>query len=157
MGQLQSFSPRSCDPKNPNLFRCNNSYFLVSAFSAAVFSYNAEALSTRGDGDGEESLRRLAAWLNGSAKPAAIPFSGSGDDGHNSSAPLDGIVTKPSSISDRFENTRSIPSSGCLFLLQKPETKRKKRSGCQARPGSGSGQFSLTREAESQASNTLMF
>ncbi|KAJ8621561.1 hypothetical protein MRB53_030090 [Persea americana] len=81
VGRLQSSSSKPCDHKNPSLFRCNNLDFLVSAFHAVVFSDNAEALPTRGDDDCKESLRRLAAWHDGSAKPAVIPFSGSGDDG----------------------------------------------------------------------------
>ncbi|XXG90295.1 hypothetical protein AAC387_Pa12g2100 [Persea americana] len=93
VGRLRSSSPGPYDPNNPSLFRCNDPDFPVSTFSTVVFSNNTEALPTRGDDDGEESLWRLAAWHDGSAKLAAIPFSGSGDDGHNSSAPLVGIVT----------------------------------------------------------------
>ncbi|KAJ8623947.1 hypothetical protein MRB53_032477 [Persea americana] len=96
VGRLQSSSPRPYNPKNLSMFRCNDPDFPVSAFPTVVFSDNAEALLTRGDDDSEESLSRLAAWHDGSAKLAAIPFSGSCDDGHNSSVPLIGIVTEPS-------------------------------------------------------------
>ncbi|KAJ8647688.1 hypothetical protein MRB53_000711 [Persea americana] len=103
--------------------------FAVSAFPAVVFSDDAEALPTRVDDDGKESFRRHAAWHDGSAKPAAIPFSSSSNDGHNSSAPLIGIVTEPSYLFEiRFENSKSIPASTYLFLLHKPETKREKRT-----------------------------
>ncbi|KAJ8643707.1 hypothetical protein MRB53_005455 [Persea americana] len=100
IGRFQSYSSGPCDHKNPSLFRCNNLDFLVSAFPTVVFFDNAEALPTRGDNDGEESLWRLAAWHDSSAKPMAIPFSGSGDNGHNSSTPLIEIVTEPSYLSE---------------------------------------------------------
>ncbi|KAJ8627137.1 hypothetical protein MRB53_020444 [Persea americana] len=109
MGRLWSSSPGLYDPKNPSLFRCNNPDFLVSTFPTVVFFDNTKVLPTRGNDDGEESLRRLAVWHDDSAKPAAIPFPGFGDDGHHSSAPLVGIVTEPSYLSEiRFENTKSI-------------------------------------------------